>query len=82
MKHDITQMSKILSRAQPNIQLKEVMKSSANHSAKHSDEREKSKPHYEATTEAKNPNHGQTAYKRQALPILSLNSLQTLKPTE
>ena len=34
LKHNIAKMSDVLSRAQPYIQLEEVMKASSNHSAK------------------------------------------------
>ena len=43
LKHNITQMSELLPRAQPYIQLEEAMKSSVDHSAKHDDDRKKSK---------------------------------------
>jgi len=45
LKHTVTRMSKILSRAQPYIQLEKAMKNSFNHTAKHSDVGEKSKSH-------------------------------------
>ena len=40
LKHDITQKNEVLSRAQPNIQLEEAMKSSANLSLKCGNSRE------------------------------------------
>ena len=58
------------------------MRSSANHSTKHSEDGVESKPRYEATIGAKNQNRGQPAYNKQALPMLSPSPLQAFKPTE
>jgi len=48
-------MSKVLSQAQPYIQLEEATKSSTNHSSKHDDDGEKSKSRYKVATNARNP---------------------------
>ena len=49
-------MREVLSQAFPYIQLEEAMKSFANRSTKCDNDREKSKPQYEANTGAKNLN--------------------------
>jgi len=59
-------MSEVLSRAQPYIQLEEVMKTFFNHAAKHGDE-ESLKSSYEASVNSQDKNRGQPAFKRQAL---------------
>jgi len=46
-------MSEILSRAQPNIQLEEAIKTFSNHSAKHGDDGRKSKSLHEASAHSK-----------------------------
>ena len=74
-------MSEVLFLAQPYIQLEEVMKSSANQPLK-CDNGEKSTSQYEAPTNVSNPNGGQSAYKKQAFPVLSLNPLQAFKMEE
>ena len=51
-------------------------------STKHCDDGEKSKPQYEVTAGTRNLNRGHLAYKKQALPVLSLNSLQAFKLIE
>ena len=75
LKHNVNQMSEALSRAQPYIQLEEAMMTFANHSAKRGDDRGKSKSPHEAAAYAQDQNEGQSAYKRQALPILSQSPL-------
>ena len=50
LKHDITQMSETLSRAQPYIQLEEEMKSSTNQSLKCGNNKEKLKSQYKTPT--------------------------------
>ena len=60
LKHDVTRMSEVLSRAQLCIHLEEAIKSSTNHSVKRGDDGEKFKPQYEATIGARNPNRGNT----------------------
>jgi len=74
-KHNVTRMSEVLSRVQPYIQLKEAMNTSFNHTAKHDDIGGKSKSPYEVSAHAQDRNRGQSAFKRQALPILLSNSL-------
>jgi len=75
-------MSEVLSRAQPYIQLEEAMKTSFNHTTKHGDVGGKSKSLHKAFAHAQDRNRGQPAFKRQALPILSPNSLRTYKAME
>ena len=58
------------------------MKTSANHSVKHDDNRGKSKSPHEASAHAQDRNEGQPAYKRQTLQVLSPSSLQAYKPIE
>jgi len=82
LKHNVTRMSKVLSRAQPYIQLEETMKTSFNHTAKHGDGRGKSNSPHEASAHAQDRNQGQPAFKRQVLSILSPNPLRTYKPME
>jgi len=56
-------------------QLEEVMKTSFDHIKKHGDVRGKSKSPYEASAHYQDQNQGQPTFKKQALPILLLNSL-------
>jgi len=79
LKHDITQMSEVMSRAQSYIKLEKAMKSSVNQSLKDNNDREKSKSRHKTPMHASNQNWGQPTYKRQAFQVLSLNSPQTLK---
>ena len=58
---------KFLSRAHPYIQLKEVMKSSVNHSLKRNNDGEKMNSQCETLTHAGSQNQGQLTFKRQAL---------------
>ena len=62
--------------------IKKVMKSFTNHPVKCGDDKEKSKPQYEAITRARNLNRRQPAYKGQVLPILSLSPFQAFNLTE
>jgi len=52
MKHNITKMNEILTRAQPYIQLEEAMKASSNHTAKPGDGGGKLKSPHEALDRA------------------------------
>ena len=52
LKHNVTRMSNVLSRAQPYIQLEEAIKTSSNHSAKHGDDEGKSKSPHETFAHA------------------------------
>jgi len=79
LKYNVTRMSEVLLRAQPYIQLGEAMKTSFNHTVKHDDVGGKLKSPHEASTHAQDWNHGQPSFKRQELPILSPNSLQSHK---
>jgi len=75
-------MSKILTRAQPYIQLEEAMKASSNHSAKSGDGEGKSKFPHKAPDRNQDRHRGQLAHKKQALPILSLSSLHGSRSME
>jgi len=68
-------MSSVMSRAQPYIQLEEAMKTSLNCIAKYGNNRGKSKSPHEASAHGQDSNPEQPAFKRQALPILSLSAL-------
>ena len=70
LKQDVTRMSKVLSQAQLYVQLEETMKSSANHSLKRGNDREKINSQLETLIYASNQNRGQPAFKKQAFPIL------------
>ena len=76
LKHNVTRMSEILSRAHPYIQLEETMKTSFNHFTKHGDGRGKLKSSHKASAHVQDRNRGQAAFKRQTLPILSLSPLR------
>jgi len=68
-------MSKVLLQAQLYIQLKEAMKISFNHTAKHEDIRGKLKSSREASAYAQDRNWEQPPFKRQALLILPSSPL-------
>ena len=71
LKHNVTWMTEVLFGAQPNILLVEAMKTSFNHITKHGDVIGKSKSPHEASANSQDRNWEKTAFKRQALPILS-----------
>ena len=66
LKHDISQMSEVLSRAQPHIQLEEAMKNFVNHSLKRGNDGEKMNSQGMTPTNADNHSWGQPAFKKQA----------------
>jgi len=72
--HNITKMSKVLSRSQPYI-LEEVMKASSNHSAEPGDGGAKPNSPHEAPDHAQDRLREQPTHKGQALPILPTNPL-------
>ena len=59
LKHNITRINEVLSRAQLYIQLEKAMENSANHSAKRSDEGGNSKSLHETSAHAQDRNWGQ-----------------------
>ena len=79
LKHNVTRMSKILSRAQPYVQLEEVMKTSVNYSAKRDNDGGKSKSLHEASAHAQDQNRGQrdkrTRSSRQVCPSLQADRI-------
>ena len=79
LKHNITRVSGLLSRAQPYIQLEEALKTSSYHSVKPGDHGGKLKSPHEASTHAQDQNWRQLDYNRQAFLILSPSLLILLR---
>ena len=82
LKHNVTKISEVLSRAQPYIQLVEAMKASSNRCAKPDDGEVKSKSPHEAFDHIHDQFCGQPTHKRQALPILPPNPLLDYRSME
>jgi len=75
LKHNVAEISEILSQAQPYLQLEKVMKTSSNHYTKPSDGGGKSKSTHEIPNHAQDRHRWQPAYKKHAFSILPLVSI-------
>jgi len=82
LKYNATKTSEIISRAQPYVQLEEMMKASSNHSVKSSDSGRKLKSTHEAPDYTQDRHRRQPPYKKQALPILSPSARRSYRSME
>ena len=79
LKRDITEMSEVMSRAQPYIQLEEVMRSFVNQSLKGGADEEKSKSRHEAPTYVGKSESGATRPQKTGVPDPLFESTSNLQ---